>query len=75
MAVDPKSPRLKMQTFRANSHRANLAKYTAHLAVQRALVSGTLAKQVCKVCGLAAVDAHHDCYDEPLTSGGSAGKV
>ena len=65
MAVDPKSPRLKMQTFQANSHRANLAKYTAHLTAQRALVSGPLAKQVCEVCGLAAVDAHHDCYDEP----------
>lgn len=69
MADDPKPPRpplLKSQTRQANWRRANLAKYTAHLAVQRALVSGMLQKQGCEVCGHDAVDAHHDRYDKPL---------
>ena len=69
MADDPAAPRpplLKSQTRQANWRRANLAKYRAHLTVQRALVSGTLHKQGCEVCGHEAVDAHHDHYDEPL---------
>ena len=69
MAGDPRPPRpvlLKSQTRQANWRRANLPKYTAHLAVQRAIVSGKLQKQSCEVCGHAAVDAHHDRYDEPL---------
>ena len=41
-------------------------RYQAHLAVQRALMSGALEKQACEVCGAAKVDAHHDRYDEPL---------
>jgi len=59
-------PLLKSQTRQTNWRRANLPKYRAHLAVRRALVSGTLQKQACEVCGHAAVDAHHDRYDEPL---------
>ncbi|WP_312531034.1 hypothetical protein [Paracoccus sp. (in: a-proteobacteria)] len=69
MTDDPKTPRpplLKSQTRQANWRRANLSKYTAHLAVQRALVSGKLEKQGCEVCGHEVVDAHHDSYDEPL---------
>ena len=69
MPLNPQSARptlLKSQTRQANWRRANLAKYRAHLAVQRALVSGTLQKQGCEVCAHAVVDAHHDRYDEPL---------
>ncbi|WP_299365596.1 hypothetical protein [uncultured Paracoccus sp.] len=69
MANDPKTtrpPSLKSQTRQANWRRANLRKYTAHLAVRRALVSGVLEKQGCEVCGHGVVDAHHDRYDEPL---------
>lgn len=60
-------PSLKSQTRQANWHRANLRKYTAHLAVRRALASGTLQKYGCEVCGHGAVDAHHDRSDEPLS--------
>jgi hypothetical protein len=28
--------------------------------------AGELEKQTCEVCGIEAVDAHHDQYDEPL---------
>ena len=69
MADDPKTtrpPLLKSQTRQSDWRRANLRKYTAHLAVRRALVSGTLEKQGCEVCGSETVDAHHDRYDEPL---------
>ncbi len=69
MSNDPKPSRqtlLKSQTRQANWRRANLPKYTAHLAVQRALVSGALEKQGCEVCGSETVDAPHDRYDEPL---------
>lgn len=69
MADDPKTtrpPLLKSRTRQSDWRRANMAKYTAHLAVQRALVSGTLEKRGCEVCGRDAVDAHHDRYDEPL---------
>lgn len=59
-------PLLKSQTRQANWRRANLTKYTAHLTVQRALMSGTLNKQGCEVCCHDIVDAHHDRYDEPL---------
>ena len=59
-------PLLKGQTRQSDWRRANMAKYTAHLAVQQALVSGTLQKQGCEVCGHDAVDAHHERYDEPL---------
>lgn len=69
MPKDPKPSRsalLKSQTRQADWRRANLSKYMAHLAVRRALVSGSLEKQRCEVCGHDAVDAHHDRYDEPL---------
>ncbi len=69
MPDDPKTtrpPLLKSRTRQSDWRRANLAKYTVHLAVRRALVSGTLKKQTCEVCGHTAVDAHHDRYDEPL---------
>ena len=69
MAEDPKPPRpprLKSQTRQAVWRRANMAKYTAHLAVRRALASGALQKQGCEGCGSDAVDAHHDRYDDPL---------
>ena len=62
----PRQPALRSETRQTNWRRANLAKYTAHLAVQRALVSGALQKQSCEVCGSEAVDAHHNRYDEPL---------
>ena len=45
MAEDPKTPRepsLKSETRQTNWRRANLLKYQAHLAVQRALASGRL---------------------------------
>ncbi|TCQ04229.1 luciferase-like monooxygenase [Rhizobium sp. PP-F2F-G36] len=45
---------------------ASAAKYDAHLAVQRAVKAGDLAKQPCEVCGIDTVDAHHDQYDDPL---------
>ena len=64
--VTPRLPALRSETRQTNWRRANLAKYSAHLAVQRALSSGTLQKQGCGDCGHAAVDAHHDCYDDPL---------
>lgn len=57
---------LKTDTRQANWRRANPAKYNAHLAVQRALTAGHLSKEGCEVCGSEVVDAHHDCYDEPL---------
>ena len=59
-------PSLKSETRQTNWRRTNLPKYLAHLAVQRALISGVLEKQGCEVCGAARVDAHHDRYDEPL---------
>ena len=69
MTDDPKTarlPLLKSQTRQSDWRRANMAKYTAHLAVQRALLSGTLQRQGCEVYGSDAVDAHHERYDEPL---------
>ena len=69
MADDPKPtrpPSLKSETRQTNWRRTNLPKYQAHLAVQRALMSGALEKQGCEVCGAVKVDAHHDRYDEPL---------
>ncbi len=57
---------LKTDTRQANWRRANPGKYDAHLAVQRAVKAGELEKQPCEVCGVEAVDAHHDQYDEPL---------
>jgi ribosomal protein S27AE len=57
---------LKTDTRQANWRRANPAKYDAHLAVQRAVKAGDLAKQTCEVCGAVSVDAHHDQYDDPL---------
>ena len=62
----PRSPLQKSQTRQAKWRRANLRKYTAHFAVQRALVSGTLEKKGCEVWGRETIDAHHDRYDEPL---------
>lgn len=57
---------LKTDTRQANWRRANPSKYDAHLAVQRALKAGELEKLTCEVCGIEAVDAHHDQYNEPL---------
>ena len=59
-------PVLKSDTRQSHWRRANLVKYSAHLAVQRALGCGQLAKQPCEVCGALTVDAHHDRYDQPL---------
>lgn len=61
---------LKTDTRQANWRRANPEKYRAHIAVQRALASGTLAKAPCEVCGVTAedgalIDGHHDSYDRP----------
>lgn len=53
-------------TRQANWRRTNPRKYSAHLAVQRALNAGVLQKECCEVCGAASVDAHHDHYDQPL---------
>jgi hypothetical protein len=57
---------LKTDTRQAHWRRSNPIKYDAHLAVQRAVKNGDLAKQSCEVCGAVEVDAHHDQYDEPL---------
>ncbi len=59
-------PVLTSDTRQTGWRRANLLKYSAHLAVQRALGSGLLEKQPCEVCGAATVDAHHERYDRPL---------
>ncbi len=64
--ADQKSPVLKSNSRQTSWRRANLSKYRAQLAVQRALMSGTLQKQPCEVCGASIVDAHHDRYDQPL---------
>ncbi|MBB5702128.1 hypothetical protein FHS76_002003 [Ochrobactrum daejeonense] len=63
--------RLKSDTRQANWRRANPSKYAAHIAVQRALTSGTLNKQPCEICGASEddgvrIDAHHDDYRKPL---------
>lgn len=63
--IDPAS-RLKSDTRQANWRRANPKKYAAHIAVQRALSQGKIAKQACEVCGEPRVDAHHDDYSRPL---------
>ncbi len=57
---------LKTDTRQANWRRANPSKYDAHLAVQRTVTAGELEKRTCEVCGVEAVDAHHDQYYEPL---------
>lgn len=62
----PPGPDLTSETRQTNWRRANLLKYQAHLAVQRALASGRLQRQSCEVCGAETVDAHHDRYDRPL---------
>lgn len=59
-------PNFTSETRQTNWRRANLAKYSAHLAVQQAISSGALTKGACEVCGAAKVDAHHDRYDQPL---------
>lgn len=58
---------LKTDTRQANWRRANAEKYRCHLAVQRALKSGSLLKGVCEVCADPIVDAHHDDYSQPLS--------
>jgi hypothetical protein len=63
---EQKETMLKTDTRQANWRRANPGKYEAHLAVQRAVKAGELDKESCEVCGVEAVDAHHDQYDEPL---------
>ena len=57
---------IESDTRQADWRRANPKKYDAHLAVQRALKAGQLERLACEVCGIEAVDAHHDQYDEPL---------
>ena len=57
---------IESDTRQAHWRRANPKKYDAHLAVQRALNAGLLERHACEVCGIEAVDAHHDRYDEPL---------
>lgn len=62
---------LKTDTRQANWRRANPQRYLAHIAVQRALSRGELAKGPCEVCGIseadgALIDAHHDDYSKPL---------
>ncbi|CAM3477150.1 hypothetical protein PANO111632_19870 [Paracoccus nototheniae] len=64
---EPIPPALTSETRQTQWRRANLGKYSSHLAVQRALTSGRLHKQACEVCGAETVDAHHDRYDQPLT--------
>src|SRR6478735_8714156 len=57
---------IESDTRQADWRRANPRKYDAHLAVQKALNAGLLERQPCEVCGIEAVDAHHDQYDSPL---------
>ena len=57
---------LKTDTRQANWRRQNPEKYLAHVAVQRALANGDLAKGNCEICGDPTVDAHHDDYRKPL---------
>ncbi|CAM3342704.1 hypothetical protein PANO111632_15290 [Paracoccus nototheniae] len=64
--TDPSPPVLTSETRQSDWRRANPLKYSAHLAVKRALDSGDLEKQPCEVCGATTVDAHHDRYDQPL---------
>jgi len=64
--TDPPPHGLTSETRQSDWRRANLLKYSAHLAVKRALDSGDLEKQPCEVCGATTVDAHHDRYDQPL---------
>lgn len=57
---------LKTDTGQVNWRRANPGKYEAHLALQRAVKAVDLKEESCEVCGVEAVDAHHDQYDEPF---------
>lgn len=56
----------KTHTRQANWRRQNPEKYLAHVAVQRALLSGQLVKSSCEICGDPNVDAHHSNYYQPL---------
>ena len=38
----------------------------AHNAVQKAKMSGKLAKKPCEICGASFVHAHHEDYSKPL---------
>lgn len=67
--TDPSLPVLTSETRQSNWRRANLLRYSVHLAVTRALDSGDLEKQPCEVCGATTADAHHDRYDQPLNVG------
>ena len=53
---------LRMKKYLEN----NQEKYTAHLAVQRAVRNNKLEPQPCEVCGKTKTEAHHDDYDKPL---------
>ncbi|WP_457814324.1 hypothetical protein U8C43_34030 (plasmid) [Sinorhizobium meliloti] len=66
---------LKTDTRQANWRRANRGKYDAHLAVQRAVKAGELEKQTCEVCGVEAVDAHHDRMRRPRPIGFSVAAI
>ena len=56
---------LRASTALDNHDHENL-RSRVYLAVQQALLSGTLHKQGCEVCGRDGVAAHHDRNDEPL---------
>lgn len=45
---------------------ANPEKRAAHQAVQTAVRNGSLARQVCSVCGSGRAHAHHEDYSKPL---------
>ncbi|MEJ5081071.1 hypothetical protein [Ochrobactrum sp. MYb379] len=64
--VNNAASRLKSDTRQADWRRANPKKYAAHIAVQRALNQGKIAKRPCEVCGEPRVDAHHDDYSQAL---------
>jgi len=44
----------------------NPLKRWAHIATASALRRGLIQQQPCEVCGIEAVDAHHDDYSRPM---------
>jgi hypothetical protein len=45
----------------------NRFKNNARRVTQRAIAAGTLTPLPCEVCGISAVEAHHDDYSKPLS--------